>query len=137
MTKAQYGLVLVLAILSGLLGGMGAGMIAGPITSQVFSAKFLRAKRFEVVDKRGKILASLDESGLTFFEHEGAGIPVALDTASSRLKLLSSGRLIELNANSLSLTVYDSDGKLVWKIPPAPTQPPTQLPSSIPLETQP
>jgi len=137
MSKAQYGLVPVLAILSGLLGGMGAGMIAGPITGQVFPPKFLRAKRFEIVDKRGKILASLDESSLTFFEHEGAGIPVALSTTGGRLKLLSSGRLIEINANSLTLAMYDFDGKLVWKIPPTQTQPSTQLPSPIPPETQP
>lgn len=139
MSKTQYGLVLVLAILSGLIGGVGAGMIAGPITSQVFPPKFLRAKRFEVVNKRGRILVSLDETGLTFFAQEGAHVPTALNAELGRFTLhdQAANRVIELDTNSLSLTLYDSDGKLVWKIPPEHTQPQAQFPSSIPPETRP
>lgn len=116
MSKAQFGLVLVLAILTGLVGGAATGLIAGTVSSQVFPPKFLRAKSFAVVNKRGKILASLDEFGLTFFEHEGAGIPVTLN-ADGHLKLQSAGRLIEINANSLSLKMYDFDGRVIWQIP--------------------
>src|SRR5262245_19150061 len=139
MSKAQYGLVLVLAILSGLIGGVGAGMIAGPITSQVFPAKFLRAKRFEVVNKRGKILVSLDQSGLTFFAREGAQVSAALNAELGRFTLhdQAANRVIELDTNSLSLTLYDSDGKPVWKIPPEQTQLRAQSSSSIPPEAQP
>jgi hypothetical protein len=139
MSKAQYGLVLVLAILSGLIGGMGAGMIAGPLTSQVFPAKFLRAKRFEVVNKRGRILASLDDTGLTFFAEEGAHVPAALNAELGRLKLhdQAANRVIELDANSLSLALYDSSGKLVWKIPPEQTHSQSPPSSPIPQEAQP
>jgi len=139
MSKAQFGLVLVLAVLTGLIGGAATGLIAGTITSQVFPAKFLRAKRFEVVNKRGKILVSLDQSGLTFFAHEGAQVSAALNTALGRFTLhdQAANRVIELDTNSLSLTLYDSDGKPVWKIPPAQAQPRAQFSSSIPSEAQP
>jgi hypothetical protein len=126
MSKAQYGLVLVLAMLSGLLGGAATGLIAGTVSSQVFPPKFLRAKRFAVVNKRGKILASLDESGLTFFEHEGAGIPVTLN-AGGHLKLQSAGRLIEIDANNLFLKMYESDGRAIWQIPEQAQQLPTDI----------
>ena len=122
MSKAQFGLVLVLAALTGLIGGVATGLIAGTVTSQIFPPKILRAKRFEVVMKRGRILASLDESGLTFFEHEGAGIPVTLE-AGGRLKLQSANRLVEINANSLSMKMSEWDGKTIWQIPQQ-SQPP-------------
>jgi hypothetical protein len=125
MSKAQYGLVLVLAILSGLIGGAGAGMIAGPITSQVFPPKFLQAKRFAVVNNRGRTLAVLDETGLRFFAQEGAHVSVALNAELGRLKLhdQAANRVIELDTNRLSFALYDSDGKLVWKIPPEQAHP--------------
>jgi hypothetical protein len=139
MSKAQFGLVLVLAMLTGLIGGAATGLIAGTITSQVFPAKFLRAKRFEVVNKRGKILAALDQSGLTFFAREGAQVSAALNAELGRFTLhdQAANRRVELDTNSLSLTLYDSDGKPVWKIPPEQTQPRAQFSSSLPPEARP
>ena len=68
MSKKQYVLTLVLAMIAGLAGGMVSSwlFISAPVfvqkTPQV--AQVVRAERFEVVDQKGKVRAALDMKGV-------------------------------------------------------------------------
>lgn len=111
MSKSQYSLVLLVAMVSGLVGGVTA--------SWLLPVRVLRAARFEAVDKRGKVRATLDKSGLVFLPQEGETAPVALDAERSSLRLFgyNAGDRIELSATERLLRLSDGQGKSIWKVP--------------------
>lgn len=63
MNKGQYGGLLLVSTLAGLIGGMGANwvLMGAPVWAQKTCepAPVIRAERFEVVDKDGKLRATL------------------------------------------------------------------------------
>lgn len=111
MSKAQYGLVLLVAVVTGLIGGA--------VSSRLFPPRVFRALRFEAVDKHGEIRMALDKSGLTFFPREGETAPVALDaeTASLRLYGHNAGDRVEVSAVKRVLRLSDAEGRILWEVP--------------------
>lgn len=105
MRRSQFGLLLVVTAISGLIGGT--------LVNRFFPPPVLRAARFEAVDKRGEVRASLDKSGLVFFPREGTIAPVVLH-ADGFLRFNTGGRL-ELSA--MSLRFSDVEGKILWETP--------------------
>ncbi len=114
MRASQFGLVLLVAIVSGVLGGA--------VGSWLLPARVLHATRFEGVDKHGTIRVTLDKSGLVFFPQKGnAGDPpsVALDADGGRLRLFGAniGDRVELSATEQLLRLSDAQGKILWEVP--------------------
>ena len=134
MSKSQYSLVLLVAVVSGLIGGA--------IASWFFPVRVLRAARFEAVDKRGKVRAALDKSGLVFLPQEGETAPVALDAERSSLRLFGSnaGDRIELSATERLLQLSDGQGKSIWEVPtrvqPREVNIPQRGPSRVPAPSE-
>jgi len=105
MNKTPYGLVLVVAVVSGLAGG---------IVSRLLPLGVIRASRFEAVDTRGEVRASLDKSGLVFFAKEELMPPVVLDAEEPSLRL-SAGNRIEIGTSAHPLRLSDASGKILWQ----------------------
>jgi len=81
MNKRQYAVMLALAVVAGLLGGMVSNFlfVGTPVFAQKTPqvAEVIRAGRFEVVDKDGKVRALLSlvdgEPGLLLRDKDGKG----------------------------------------------------------------
>lgn len=61
MTRKQYAFAFASMVMAGFLGGLMSGRIftAQPILAQATHEKMIRAERFELVDKNGRVLAEL------------------------------------------------------------------------------
>lgn len=125
----QYGVVLMVAVMSGLIGG---------VIARLLPVGVLRAARFEAVDNRGETRALLDKSGLVFFAKEGLIPPVALDAEESSLRLYvdNPGDRIHISAMDRSLRLSNAAGAILWEAPQQPRSPDIVLahpsPSEIP-----
>lgn len=71
MNKAQYGIVVIVAILAGLIGGLIGGVLAPrfiPVT--LLRAKKIQVKKIEIMSQ-GHRLATLNAEGLNFIDGGG------------------------------------------------------------------
>ena len=75
MSKARYGLVLIVVALTGLIGGAGASQLGqwGVLPRFLLPRSVQVQKGFEIVDNQGKRRVLLDTNGLTFFGDDGEG----------------------------------------------------------------
>lgn len=138
MSTTQFSVVLVVAVISGLIGG---------VIARLLPVGVLRAARFEAVDSRGEMRASLDKSGLVFFSKEGLIPPVALDAEESSLRLYgyNAGDRIHISATDGALRLSNAEGKMIWEVPQRPplsdmlpAQPsPSAIPAPLPTLPQP
>lgn len=128
MSTMQYGVVLVVAIISGLIGG---------VIARLLPVGVLRAARFEAIDDRGELRASLDKSGLVFFAKEELIPPVALDAEQASLRLYAGNR-ISISPGDGAFRLSNPAGGIIWEAPQQPrltdivlAQPPS--PAAIPV----
>lgn len=123
MNNSSYGLVLVVAVVSGLVGG---------IVSRLLPLGVIRASRFEAV-AGGEIRATLDKSGLVFFAKEELMPPVVLDAEEPSLRLSASNR-IEISASAHPLRLSDGLGKILWEALASPQLPEIAIAPPLPSE---
>src|SRR5262249_3740758 len=109
MSKKQYGIVLVVAMVAGLVGGMVSNwfLMGTPVFAQKAPQreKDLQAERFEVVDQAGKlraILGVVPDGTLSLVLNDKAGRPRA------GLTVVSNGAPF--------VALFDKDGKLRTKL---------------------
>jgi len=133
MTKRQYGMLVMIALVAGLIGGIGASWV---LTSRLVFAqsepqpsKVLQAERFEVVDQAGKIRGALAMAangalGLTLLDQAGKtrvilgmmsdGTPnlALLDRAGKTRTLLGT-----MPNGTTVLAFLDKNRKAIWQVP--------------------
>lgn len=144
MSTAQYGLVLIVALVAGCIGRIGSSHLAYqgllphillPENGQV------RKGFFEIVDNQGKRLVRLDKQRLVFFDDRREPYET-LTTSTLRLYDVSTHRSVEVgfglpivrvgqstvrhtevgipgppSEGGAQLGVYVKNGEVMWKVP--------------------
>ena len=147
MSKTQYGVVLVLAVIAGFSGGAVASQLAHLRLFPHFllPRSVQTQKGFEIVDNQGKRRVLLDKASLTFFGDDGEW-QVTLNARGPELKLyhLNTNSSVQLNpygpyvirfaqsearhtyvrlpeqpagSSVPKLGVAIKDGKVIWEVP--------------------
>jgi len=129
MSRKQYGLMLVLAVIAGLVGGVVSSFLfmGTPVFAQKTEvADIIRAKRFEVVDKDGKLHAALyllaGEPGLVLYDkNEKPCAEFSLYNGepglSFRDKNSKSRFVLGLDNGEPLLRFTDKNDKVIWSAP--------------------